>query len=73
MKHGDHLTKVCRNPKHGRRNGQQIDTFDAKCPSCKDLATIGEHDHLHDEPPYKAGCERCSTQREVRCRCGQYH
>jgi hypothetical protein len=67
--HAEVIVTPCSDPHHSL----QINQHDARCPTCIDIAVTGRHDHLHADPPYKAGCERCSTEREVRCKCGIYH
>lgn len=79
MEHGDPLPperQFCTHGEHGTNPatlGTQNDKFDSRCPLCILVHVTGEHDHLHDEPPYKVGCPQCSSRPLVRCRCGQYH
>lgn len=71
--HGSIIDNPCTDPRHANSEGIQINQHNEKCPTCTSIAQSGEHDHLHTEAPYKAGCGRCSTEREVRCKCGQHH
>lgn len=72
---GDHLDRPCEHRFHYRSpNGPvQVDKFNPSCQACRARQITGEHDHKHDDFPYKAGCEVCSSQPMVMCRCGTYH
>lgn len=76
MKHGDKLPGLCHDGQHGTHPstlGTQNDRYDVRCPGCTTTKEDSVHNHLHTEPPYKAGCYICRALPLVRCKCGQYH